>query len=226
MNILAIDTSSDYLSLGLQSGSKQCHILEKVGNKQSELILPQINDLLRQNNIKISDINLIAYNQGPGSFTGLRIGLSVAMGIALGLNINIVPVPAFAIYAYNAKSKLNNVYNKILVAIDARLNQIYFAGLDIQTMDYFLEPIVVDPSKVFYVENSILIGNGFKKYFELLPSEVKSLKYLDIEYPDAKNILNLVLSKKYLELKPHEADLLYLRNKVALDLKEQQKLKK
>ena len=58
-----------------------------------------------------------------------------------------------------------------------------------------------------------------------MPSKVKSLKYLDIEYPDAKNILNLVLSKKYGQLKAHDANLLYLRNKVALNLKEQQQLK-
>ena len=63
MNVLAIDTSSEYLSLALQTGSSQFHILEKVGNKQSNYILPKIEDLLKQNNLKISDINLIAYNQ-------------------------------------------------------------------------------------------------------------------------------------------------------------------
>lgn len=223
MNILAIDTSSEYLSLALQKGLRQQHILEKVGNKQSEYILPQINNLLEQNNLKISDVNLIAYNQGPGSFTGLRIGLSVAMGIALGSNIELVPIPAFALYAANAKSKSNS--NKMLVAIDARLNQLYLAGINTQTFDYFLDPMLIDPAKVPYIDESVLVGNGFKQYWDLLSDNIKNLLFLDLEYPNAENMLDLAISGKYMKIKAHDASLLYLRDKVALNLAEQHQLK-
>ena len=61
------------------------------------------------------------------------------MGIAFGLNIELVPIPAFMLYAHSAESHIasNNKYNKMLVGIDARLNQIYLAGIDLETKDYF-----------------------------------------------------------------------------------------
>ena len=75
MIILAIDTSSEYLSLALEVNGLKFSSLDKVLNKQSHYIIEKINALVTNAGIKISDINLIAYIEGPGSFTGLRVGL-------------------------------------------------------------------------------------------------------------------------------------------------------
>jgi len=218
MNILAIDSGSEYLSLALQTSFAQHDILEKVGNKQSNYIIDRINTLLLQNNLTVNQINLIAYNQGPGSFTGLRIGLSVALGMALGLEIKLVPIPAFAIFAY---AQLGDV----LVALDARLNQVYLAGINTTTLDYFIQPQLVNPDKIPYYSNCTLIGNGFNLYHNQLDVRWKELLPSNQDkYPSALNMLALVNSGKYLAKSPNAADLLYLRNKVALDLHEQQQL--
>ena len=224
MNFLAIDTSANFLSLALQYNGEQTFLLELVGNKQSSFIIPKIQELLMQTNISINEIDAIAYNQGPGSFTGLRIGLSVALGIANGLNIQIIPIPAFSIYAQSIRSKTQ--CNKVLVGLDARLKQMYVAGVELTHFNYFIQPQVIAPALIETNENSIVcIGNGFREYYDLLPANIQQLEILDIEYPNALNMLQLINSGIYKPIPTLNADLFYLRNKVALTSLEQSQLK-
>lgn len=226
MNILAIDTSSEYLSIALQSANKRSYILEKIGSRHTEFALAKISLILKEHGIAVEDLNLIAYNQGPGSFTGLRIGLSLAIGISLGLAIKLVPVPAFAIFAHAAKTKFS-LSGNVLVGLDARLNQLYVAGINVDTWEYFLDPEVIDPGEINYAENVKLIGDGFQMYVDLLQSPlqkiVKDNKYNLELYPNALNIIDLARTGAYPVVEVEKADLLYLRNKVALNLAEQAK---
>lgn len=224
MNILAIDTSSEYLSIALQSATKRSFVLEKIGNKHTEFALDKIALILKEHDIAVEDLNLIAYNQGPGSFTGLRVGLSLAIGISLGLDIKLVPIPAFAIFAHAAKTKFG-ITGNVLVGLDARLNQLYLAGINVDTWEYFLAPEVIDPGEINYAENVKLIGNGFQAYLELLQKPLQFVaqdpKYNLESHPDALNIIDLALTGVYPSVEVEKADLLYLRNKVALNLAEQ-----
>lgn len=228
MNILAIDTSSAYLSLALQIDDKIYTYIDKVDNKQSENIIPQINALLIKAGIKPSEISHIAYNQGPGSFTGLRIGLSIALGIAFGINALLIPIPAFAIYAVLASELTKTQIPQVLVGLDARLDQLYFAGVNTETLEYFIQPQVINPGDMMSInldlENMLAIGSGFKQYEGLIPNKVKALllpNLLTPEYPNATYLLKLAKSGKFATVKAAQADLLYLRNKVALNLDEQ-----
>lgn len=224
MNILAIDTSSEYLAIGLSYQGNVSHILEKVGNKQSNFIIPKIQEILQQRVISLEDIDAIAYNRGPGSFTGLRIGLSVAMGMAAANNIKLIPIDSFAIYAQSVKNLLHE--ENILVGIDARLNQIYYAGVYTNTFEYFIQPQVSNPHEIHIDNNNLVcIGGGFKEYYSLLPDSIKKLKFMDIEYPNALNMLQLIKDGYYSIVENGVADLLYLRNKVALNLEEQKQAK-
>ncbi|MFN8770471.1 MAG: tRNA (adenosine(37)-N6)-threonylcarbamoyltransferase complex dimerization subunit type 1 TsaB [Neisseriaceae bacterium] len=220
MNILAIDTSSEYLSIGLQYQNKRSYILEKVGNKQSDFIIPKIQVLLKECGATIDKVDVIAYNQGPGSFTGLRIGLSVAIGMAYPGNTKLIPIPGFAIYAQSIKNLVQD--KNILIAIDARLNQTYFAGIDTTKFEYFINPQVINPNDIDIPnDNLVCVGSGFKQYYSLLPEKVKKLEFIDAEYPNALNMIQLVEKGCYAKISVYEADLLYLRNKVALNLEEQ-----
>lgn len=216
MNILAIDCATDYLSLALQKGEKRTFVLEQVNNKQSNYILPRIKQLIADNDLHLADINYIAYNQGPGSFTGLRIGLSIAIGLAYGLDIPLIPIPGFAIFA-------NTVSTKALVAIDARLDQVYIAGVN-PDKSYFLEPQLLRPEQIPPINDSILLGNGFRVYRDRIHLALQN-KVIDYNYPNALNILDLVATGVFPQVSNADADLLYLRNKVALNLTEQQHLK-
>jgi tRNA threonylcarbamoyladenosine biosynthesis protein TsaB len=224
MNILAIDTSSEYLSLALQSNSKESHILEKIGSRHTEFILDKIHEILTLHNLVVNDINLIAYNQGPGSFTGLRIGISAAIGIALGLDIKLVAIPSFAIHAIAIKNKYN-LSGRVLVGLDARLNQLYIAGINLNDFTYFIDPAVANPNEIEYTQDTIYIGNGFITYLDSLNPKVqdniKSSEFSSNDYPNALGMLELVNMRTYPELDVDNADLLYLRNKVAMSLEEQ-----
>lgn len=220
MNSLAIDTSSEYLSLALSANGQRYHILEQVGNKQSKYIIEKIDTILNMAKISSADLNLIAYIEGPGSFTSLRVGLSVALGISFGVNAKLVAIPTFALYA-----KASGINGKVLIGIDARLNQIYLAGIDTATYDYFIEPQVIDPDQITLDSDCVLIGNGFSVYKELLTKKIQSLKWIDIAYPKAESMLDLLELNKYSAIPPSSANLVYLRNKVAMSLEEQRQNK-
>ena len=95
MTILAIDTATDILALGLSvKETEKRYYLEVAGGlKHSELIMDAIDTLLNIASIARKDLEAVACMEGPGSFTGLRIGFSAAKGISLALGIPVIPVP-------------------------------------------------------------------------------------------------------------------------------------
>ena len=91
--VLALETTSDVCSVAVNKGTEMmCHSLV-VPRKHNEFILKMVDELLESNEIKRGDLDLIAFSAGPGSFTGVRLGASVAQGIAFGLRLNVVVVP-------------------------------------------------------------------------------------------------------------------------------------
>lgn len=209
MNILAIDTASRYLSLAICVNEEVFETFKLVDNKHSDYVLPEIEQLLIRANCKISQIEFISYNQGPGSFTGLRIGLSVALGLAFGIDVKLIPVPSFALHAIAQYEKFGCRDKQVLVGIDARLGDIYVAGLNMPDLNYFIPPQMIKPEECLDI-TSPGVGDGF------VPDSI---------YPSAIYLLKLAKSGKYKAIMPEDADLLYLRNKVALSLDEQLKSK-
>jgi tRNA threonylcarbamoyladenosine biosynthesis protein TsaB len=226
MNILAIDTSTENLSLALLVGEELFTFNQVVKNQQSTFIIPEISTLLVRGGVSLDELDTITYNQGPGSFTGLRIGLSVVLGIAYAKQIDVVPIPAF--YAYLTDLLDSPVKQNIVVAIDARLNQVYLAGIiAAKSYQYFIQPMLIKPEEIeINNDDYICIGNGFSQYYEQLPSAVK-LKVLMNQgiYPQASTLIHLVRSNKFGVVSIDGLGLLYLRDKVALNLDEQKQLK-
>ena len=211
MNILAIDTSSRYLSLAICINDEEIfETFKPVDNKHSDYVLPEIEQLLVRANCKISQVESIAYNQGPGSFTGLRVGLSVALGLAFGIDAKLIPIPSFALHASAQYEKSGCLDKQILVGLDARLGDIYVAGLNMPDLDYFMSPQMIKPEECIDI-TSLRVGDGFVS---------------DMVYPNAIHLLKIAKSGRYEAVVCEDADLLYLRNKVALSLDEQLKSKK
>ncbi len=124
MKILGIDTSAKTASVGLVEDN---NIIDDLfineGLTHSETLVPMIDEVLKRNNLKIEDIDAFAVNNGPGSFTGIRIGVAVVKGLVLENNKPCYEVSTLDSIAYNCKDK-----NGIVVAtMDARRNQVYNA---------------------------------------------------------------------------------------------------
>ena len=122
MIILAIDTSTDFLGLVILRDGKilaKCHM--KANRKHSILLVPTIDKLLRRARLKIKDVDCFAISVGPGSFTGLRIGVTVVKGLAYTLKKPIVAVPTLDVIAGNAK----NFAGIICPVLDARKKKVY-----------------------------------------------------------------------------------------------------
>ena len=98
--ILAVETSSDLCSIAVML-SEVDYISYEIKQKHihSEKLIPMIQYVLEAASLKIVDLSYIAISVGPGSFTGLRIGMSAVKGLAFGSGIGICPVPAFEAFA-------------------------------------------------------------------------------------------------------------------------------
>ncbi len=121
MNILAFDTSTGSLQIALESDNNLSVFYMEKGLKHAELLMKKTDEMLRQENIKPQDIDLIICGIGPGSFTGLRIGLSSAKGLADSLDIPLKTVSVLDVYGNCFRFWPGSV----IPVIDARKERFY-----------------------------------------------------------------------------------------------------
>ena len=125
--MLAIDTSSG-CSLGLLTPLGETFWVSHAERQSAHEILPQIEKMLRAEKIYVQELNAIAVATGPGSFTGLRIGVSVEQAFGFAHDIPIIAISNLALLAYGASARHEKVeFNEMfLVAEEARGQEIYF----------------------------------------------------------------------------------------------------
>ena len=122
MKQLAIDTSTEYLSLAVLDGDKIIgRFHRKIGRNHSSLLIPYIDKLLKKARLKLKDIDCYSIGIGPGSFTGLRIGVTTVKGLAYCLKKPIAAIPTLDAIAGN----INKYRGIICPIIDARKNKFY-----------------------------------------------------------------------------------------------------
>ncbi|PIT16520.1 tRNA (adenosine(37)-N6)-threonylcarbamoyltransferase complex dimerization subunit type 1 TsaB [Snodgrassella alvi] len=210
--LLIIDTSTNYLSLGIHQNGYTHSIYEAVGAKQSELILPRIQQLLDTASLTLAQLDAIVYAQGPGAFTGLRIGLGVATGLALPNNLPLIGIPCLDAVAALAPSQ-----PCVLAATDARMNELFFAWYDTQNHKRLSDYLVGSASSIQLPADqhtAIGIGNAYALDI-ILPVSGQNLM------PGAQEYAQLALSGRYIPTNAAHASLHYVRNKIALTAAEQ-----
>lgn len=120
---LAIDTSSQYLTVLAQNGEKSSlRYIPDCAMRHSVILMDEIDKALTGANLTPGDCDFFAAVTGPGSFTGIRIGIATAKGFALAADKPLKPITAFDLIAYNVNSK------KFFVAIDAAHAHCYVCG--------------------------------------------------------------------------------------------------
>lgn len=120
MNILAIDTTSTGLSIALVKGDKTYSFTKQIGKSgHSATLMPEIDNMLKSHDVNVNDLDVVAVNVGPGSFTGIRIGVSAMTAIAFATGAKRVAVTTFELIAHQR--------GNILAAVDAGHGNTYLA---------------------------------------------------------------------------------------------------
>lgn len=164
--ILAFDTSTELCSVALSYVDGIITLQKDAPRQHNELILPMIDELLQQANLKLTQLDAIAFGCGPGSFTGVRLAASIAQGLAYGANLPVIPVSTLRILAQTAYDKFS--CSQVLVVLDARMEQIYWGAYKI--IDGLMEEVIPDaivaPDKISFSQdgNWIGVGNGWEVY--------------------------------------------------------------
>ena len=188
MKILAIDTCSCSCSVSLHEDKKLIsEIYLNNGFTHSQTLAPIIENVLKYAGMKVKDIDLFGVTNGPGSFTGLRIGLSMIKGMAFADNIPCIGVSS--LYAIALNTRFIDGY--ICVCMDARNNQVYNAVFDCYNgkIKRIVDDRAVDINELMieikkYKKRMIFVGDGAEICYNILERRLnnESLLLLPKEY--------------------------------------------
>ena len=196
--ILALDTSTDACSVALTIDGVASHIFELAAKSHTQRLLPMVDEILRAANCRLQDVDAIAYGRGPGSFTGLRICMGVVQGLAFGANLPVIPISTLQAMAQGFLTENPNTTLPLLVALDARMNEIYWcvftADKNPQALsdEYVMKPTDVCEQNIVQSldKKFIAIGPGWH-YADL--QTIAPTQLVQNVYPNAKDILSLAL---------------------------------
>ncbi len=125
MRILAIDTATEACSVALWNDGTIFAHFEECPREHTQRILPLVKTILTEGKTALTDLDALAYGRGPGSFTGVRIGIGIAQGLALGADLPMIGVSTLATMAQGAWRMTGAT--RVLAAIDARMGEVYWA---------------------------------------------------------------------------------------------------
>ena len=199
MKYLYIDTSSSYLNTALvEDNNVLASINEEFGQSLSEVVVPKIVSMFQENNIEPKDIDKIIVVNGPGSFTGIRIGITIAKVYAWSLNIPITTIDSLSAMALSSKE------NKIHIPmINARRGYVYGAIYD-EDNRILLKPQhikQVDLEKEYQkYPNREIISNDELEINEQIKSYTPDFLKIVNFYKDKENINPHAVNPEYLKL--------------------------
>ena len=228
MNLLAIETATEACSVALIHGDEVIARSELAPRRHAELVLPMADTLLAEAGLGRHALNAIAVGRGPGAFTGVRLGISLAQGMALALDVPVITVSSLAALALEAPED----DAAILAVIDARMGEIYAASYRLDDNGGL---VALDEERVCMPDALVLpqaahwhvVGTGWATYADVLRSRLTGeLRSADGAcYPQARHVAELAALEFVAgrATAPEHALPVYLRDKVALTLVEQGK---
>jgi tRNA threonylcarbamoyladenosine biosynthesis protein TsaB len=238
--LLALSTSTDWCSVALRidapGGAHTEFLAERAGHGHSRILLVMARRLLDEAGLRFPDLDAIAFDAGPGSFTGLRIGCGVAQGLGFALDRPLVAVSSLEALALQAGAPL------ALTAMDARMQEVYCTVFGVTDGD----PVPLAASRVLppaaaldhllgalgcadeHEGTAVAIGDAYARHPELAQAlAARGLRVLDDAWPRADALAEVAASKfaRGAAVPASQAAPLYVRDKVALDVDEQQRLR-
>ncbi|MEK6727892.1 MAG: tRNA (adenosine(37)-N6)-threonylcarbamoyltransferase complex dimerization subunit type 1 TsaB [Candidatus Omnitrophota bacterium] len=197
MKILAVDTTTKFLTIGVYSDGRVGEYNLEIGRQLSNLITLTIKRVLDASGLDIKDIDYFACGLGPGSFTGIRTGISTIKGLAWATNKPVIGVSTLDILAKNVKC----TEKQIVPVIDAKRDLVYSciyknkSGILKRSGAYMLVGIEGLLKKV--KTGSIILGDAAGLYKDTILKNLKGAEILDKDYwyPKAHNLIELALEK-------------------------------
>jgi tRNA threonylcarbamoyladenosine biosynthesis protein TsaB len=199
MKLLGIETTTKYFCLALYDNGRVYEYNLELGTRHSELLIPTFKRVLAYLGWEVGQIDYFACGLGPGSFTGVRIGLAAIKGLAWSLQKPVIGIPTLDILAMNARTIASK--ETILPVVDAKRDLIYCSAYKIKngTLKRILAYSLL-PKKELLAKikpHYIVFGDALALHKESLVSAAKGIRFLekDFWYPQGRNIIPLALEK-------------------------------
>lgn len=224
MKFLALDTSTEACSVALALDGQILALDEVCPQQHSKRILPMLQQLLSDAGVSLYQLDGIIFGRGPGSFTGVRIGVSVAQGLAFGADLPVFGVSTLAAMAQAAAEQQNAT--EVIAAIDARMAEVYIAAFTLDEaglMQAITPEIAAKPAALPEVLTSLSfssqvlgVGTGWQTYPQALQQLAPALISEAILYPSAQFMLPFASRawQQQLFVSAEQAEPVYVRDEV------------
>ena len=201
MNILAFDTSTEKFSISILKNNKVVLNLSKILNKTySKFLIPILKKSLEKSKLDIKEINYILISLGPGSFTGVRIGIAAAKGLGIPHKINI---SGFNNMDILVNSIDNNIKEKrIVTIIKSKKSDYYFQVFDskkkpIKKISFFS---INNLPKFFFNKNTVFTGDLNIELIKEIKKKKKKILFYKRKFSSTCTLINLIKEKHYINM--------------------------
>lgn len=225
MTFLALDTSTEACSVALYHRDEILTLDEVCPQQHSKRILPMVQQVLASAELSLTQLDGLVFGRGPGSFTGVRIGVSVAQGLAFGADLPVYGVSTLAAMAQAAAQQQQA--KQVIAAIDARMAEVYLAAFALdsqglmqpQTTEIACKPAALPAAvmQLAFAPSAVGVGTGWQTYAEQLSASLPAIQILPQQlYPSAQYMLPFAkaawLAQQFVA--PELAEPVYVRDEV------------
>lgn len=226
MKLLALDTSTEACSAAIYADGATISAFELTPRAHTQLILPMIDQVLSQAQLRLTDVDAVVVGRGPGAFTGIRIGMGVAQGLAMVADKPVIAISTLAALAQQAFCQWGAT--QVLSALDARMSEVYWGQYTLQDGLMQLQGVeqVCAPTLAPVPETAgwLAMGHGWSAYADALQPRFagKVTQTVSEVLPAAEFMLPLAVAawQAGQATAPELAQPVYLRNKIALTTQE------
>ena len=178
MNFLSIDCSTDIGSLFVKTKNKTFSTILQSDKSNNDLLMKQILDFFKENNLKFDDISQVFVNQGPGNFSGLRGSLAIAKGVSIAKNLNLFGYNTFIWSCVKFFDKKDFIYSLI------KFREKYFIKKFDKNLNSVskVEEVTTDEIIKKYDNKFKVIPKNTVKYFDEKILKLNSLSIVDLDH--------------------------------------------
>lgn len=197
--ILAIDTATEACSVALWNNGEKHALFEICPREHTQRILPMVQQILAESGVSLNQLDALAFGRGPGSFTGVRIGIGIAQGLAMGADLPMIGVSTLATMAQGAFRQMGAT--QVLAAIDARMGEVYWGQYQRQNdgvwvgenTEAVFTPERAQQNVMVLAGEWASVGTGWGTYPDMAAATPIMLVDGQITLPQAEDMLPLAL---------------------------------